>query len=267
MAEKFKKDYPRIRAYAPERWVVLRYYHLMMLRDEVEQFSQMRQQKYPDGVFLSADAYGYSGKQYPSSVTTYPSPLAAGAAKNHGSAYFRVPWPEDNALPEPIRRLGFYDTPDNPDPFLFHRLGRRIQISWPSERRKSKPTITVAAKETVDGEKTGGYVDLISSQLKISALFDSRDPDTIQFLNEIEQMLIDMTTCDFATYDLYSGVLINPKRHDKSQRYSAGVIRYAALHNRIYLGTFKKKGAPIELMGVKPELRAAIRAGAGLPIG
>lgn len=242
---------------------MLRYYHVMMLFDEVEQFSQMLQQKYPGGVFLSADAYGYSGKQYPSSVATYASPLAAGAATNYGSAYFRVPWPEDDALPEPIRLLGFYDTPDNPDPFLFHRLGRRIEISWP-KRPQSKPTITKLAKETPDDERTGGKIDLISSYLKITALFDSRDPDIIQFLDEIEQMLISMTTCEFATYDLYSGALINPKRRDKTQRFSAGVMRYAALHERTYLGTYDKPGRPIELMGVQPELRAAIRVAARL---
>lgn len=266
MAEKFKKDYPRIRAYAPERWVLLRYYQISMLFEEVEQFSKMLQQKYPDGLFLSPWAYNYNEKKYPQSVPTYPNLLAAGASRRTSHAYFRVPWPEDDALPKPIRILGFYDTPDNPDPFLFHRVGRRIEISWPWESRKSKPTITVAAKEKVDDEKTGGYVDFVNSYLKITALFDSRDPDIIQFLDEIEQMLIDMTTCDFATYDLYSGELINPKRQNKSQRYSASVIRYAALHDRTYLGTCQKCGKPTELMGVRPELRASIRAEVGLPI-
>ena len=264
MAWTFKQDHPRIRAYAPERWVLLRYYRIMMLFEEVEQFSKMLQQKYPDGVFLSPWAYSYNEKKYPQSVPTYPNLLAAGASRRTSHAYFRVPWPEDEGLPEPIRLLGLYDTPDTPDPILFRRLGRRIEISWPWESRRSKPTITVAAKEKPNDEKTGGYIDLINSYLKITVLFDSRDPDIIQFLDEIEHILIDMTTCDFATYDLYTGELINPKRQDKSQRYSAGVIRYAALHDRTFLGACHKPGKPPELKGVRPELRAAMRVEAGL---
>lgn len=53
MVEKFKKDYPRIRRYAPERWVVLRHYQVMMLFDEVDQFSQMLRRKYPGGALFS----------------------------------------------------------------------------------------------------------------------------------------------------------------------------------------------------------------------
>jgi hypothetical protein len=264
MIWKFKEDHPRIRAYAPERWVLLRYYNIAMLLEEVEQFGRMLQQKYPDGVFLSPEAYGYSGKQYPSSVSTYPDLFTAGATRRTSYAYFRVPWPEDEGLPEPIRLLGLYDTPDTPDPALFRRLGRRIKVSWPGETRKFGPTLLGRWKEKDGVPKVDHDYDLMNSYLKITALFDSRDPDILQFLGEIEQMLLDMTTCEFAVYDASSGALINPSKRNKSQRYTDGVIRYAALHDQIYLGTCHKRGHPLELKGVKPEVRAAIRAEAGL---
>lgn len=41
MVEKFKEDIPRIRAYAPERRVLLRNYHISMLFEEVEQFNSV----------------------------------------------------------------------------------------------------------------------------------------------------------------------------------------------------------------------------------
>lgn len=260
MVEKFKEDIPRIRAYAPERWVMLRNYQISMLFEEVEPFSKLLQEKFPDGVFLSPESYGYNGKRYPNSVLTYPSPVVAGEAHNRPYAYFRVPWLEDSDLPTPIRLLGFYDTPDYADPSLFRRLGRRIEISWPS--RGMQPTILGRMKRKITDQ---GF-DLISSYLKISALFDSRDNDVIQFLGEIEQMLISLTTCDFASYDPYSGALINPNRRSSSNRFTTGVVRYAALHDRTYLGTCHKRGKPVEVMGVRPDLRAAIRIEAGLPV-
>jgi hypothetical protein len=53
VVEKFKENIPRIQAYAPERWVMLRNYQISMLFEEVEQFSELLREKYPDGVFLS----------------------------------------------------------------------------------------------------------------------------------------------------------------------------------------------------------------------
>lgn len=265
MIWKFKEDVPRIRAYAPERWVLFRYYQIAMLFEEMEQLSTLLQQKYPKGVFLSSRAYGYSGKKYPNSVETFLSPIAAGAAYNSGEAYFRVPWPEDEGLPEPIRLLGLYDIPGTPDPALFRRLGRRIKISWPSNSQFG-PTVLGRWRDPDRAPQAEFNYDLMNSYLKISALFDSRDPDVLQFLDEIEQMLLDMTTSEFAVYDGLNGALINPGKRNKSQRYTDGVIRYAALHDRVYLGICSKRGQPVELKGVKPDVCAAIRTEAGLPI-
>jgi hypothetical protein len=55
MADKFKEDIPRIQAYAPERWVLLRNYQIGMLFEEVEPFSKLLQEKYPDGRARSGD--------------------------------------------------------------------------------------------------------------------------------------------------------------------------------------------------------------------
>lgn len=237
-----------------------------MLFEEVDQFGKILLEKYPEGVFLSPWAYSHNEKRYPKSVLTYPNLVEAGNSRKTSHAYFRVPWPEDRALPEPIRLLGFYDTPDYPDPSLFRRLGRRIKISWPWESRKSRPTVMGPQKEKASNQERDHGYDLINSHLKISALFDNRDTDIIRFLDEIEQILLDITTCEFASYDPDSGAIINAKRQNKAQRYTAGVLRYAALQDRIYLGTLYKNGMPVELMGVRPEVRAAIRAEAGLPI-
>jgi hypothetical protein len=264
--DKFKEDVPRTRQYAPERWVLLRNYQIKMLHEEVEPFSNMLQQKYPDGIFLSPRAYEHRERKYPSSVQTYPSLLAAGASDKRTNAFFRVPWPEDDGLPDPIRLLGFYERPLIPDPSLFRRIGRRIEISWPWEGSKLKPTRTATARVKSDDEKSGGEIEIMNTRLIIRVTFDSRDPDIVQFLNEIEQMLIDMTTSEYATYDMYTGALINAKRRRESQRYSAGVIRHAALHDRTYLDVYFKRDQVPQLIGVRPELRASIRAEAGLPI-
>ncbi|MBK8160825.1 MAG: hypothetical protein IPK59_19370 [Rhodospirillaceae bacterium] len=263
---KFKADYFPAPRKSPQGWKRLRQLEVAMLEEEVDILSEKLLDRFPEGRMFSekyhrgksASWIGTEGIQFASTLT------AASRAGNTVQAVFRVPWPIDILSGDPIRLIGGVEVSQLENRAHFRQMGRCIAVSWQSQQQK--PIIRVPVLKEQNGHQVDYSFDLVHTPLTINALFDAEDAEVTSFLDEVEKILLEMTTCDFASYDLYTHALINPKRHRSTDRRSAGVVRYAALHDNTYLGFCGPRGIVSEVMGVRPDIRAALRGEAGLTV-
>jgi hypothetical protein len=272
MNERFKSTWMPVPRSDSERWKRGVVYEFAILPEEIDGFGTVLAQRFPGGVI------------YPSRLRTEPawlskddslrtqdtprmksglfhSLLEAGQAANSASAHFRQPWPRDTASGDEGRLVSYREELLNGGHDAFRRMGRCLHVSWwtgdtpLSERRFRERRGT----ESLDCE-----FHFIASSVNVNFIYDCEDPEIVSFLSDLEAFLLEYTTCDFASYDPCTHEVINPKRRDTSQRRSIGVVRYASLHDRIYFDYCHREGKPPEVMGPRPEIRAAFRREAGL---
>lgn len=272
MNQRFKSTWMPIPRSDSEHWKRGVIYEFAILPEEIDGFGVALEQRFPGGVI------------YPSRLRTEPARLSkdnslqmrdaprvkgdlfrslreAGQAANSASAHFRQPWPDDIASGDERRLVSYRKELLSGGRDAFRQMGRCLHVSWWTGRT---PTLECRFKERRNNEILDCEFHFIASSVKVNFIYDCGDPEVVSFLSDLEAFLLEITKCDFASYDPCTHEVINPKRRDASQRRSVGVVRYASLHDRIYFDYCHREGKPPEVMGPRPEIRAAFRREAGL---
>ncbi|WP_374367477.1 hypothetical protein [Dongia sp.] len=257
MNQRFKSTWMPVPRSDSERWKRGVIYEFAILPEEIDGFGIALEQRFPGSVI------------YPSRLRTEPTRLSgffhslreAGQAANSASAHFRQPWPDDTASGDERRLVSYREELLGGGHDAFRRMGRCLHVSWWTGRT---PILERRFKERRNNEMLDCEFYFIASSMKVNFIYDCDDPEVVLFLRDLEAFLLEITTCDFASYDPCTHEVINPKRRDASQRRSVGVVRHASLHDRIYFDYCHREGKPPEVMGPRPEIRAAFRREAGL---
>lgn len=274
MADKFKSSWKPVPRSEPDNWKRGIAYQIAMMPEEVDGFGVSLVRRFRNSIIYSSriqPRIGESRKIDSSSIYGDPnatgkifeSLLDAGRATNKAQAYFRQPWPQEMELSDEdkIKTMTYRDGILEGNHDTFRRMGRCLEISWSTGY---KPTSDYLFREKRDTKILECEFSLVSSSVTVNFIYDCEDPETVLFLNDVEIFLLEITTCDFASYDPCTHEIINPKRRDASQRRSVGVVRYASLNDHVYFDFCHRNGKPPEVTGPRPEVRAAFRKEAGL---
>lgn len=273
MAGKFKsiwKPVPRSESDDWKRGIV---FEIAMMPEEIDAFGVGLKERFSSGLIYSSRMQPHMNefKRKIASSSIYGDPnakgkifdslLDAGRATNEARAFFRQPWPEEMALGDDDSMMNYRDKILEGNHEAFRRMGRCLAISWwATASLRSEHRF----RDRRDTEVLDCEFDFIASSVTVNFIYDYQDPEVISFLDDVEAFLLETTTCDFASYDPCTHELINRSRQDKSQRRSAGVVRYASLHDRVYFDFCHRNGQPPQVMGPRPEVRATYRREAGL---
>lgn len=268
MTNKFKSSWTVAPRSPSENWKRGVVFEFDMLPDEIDSFGIALIERFPGGLIYSlARSEGTNPKTAHLSPRLHgqitSSLLEAGRIANTAYAFFRQPWPEDNASGDIDRLLSYRDASVFCGHDSFRRIGRCLQISWWTG---FSPLIRKRIQMNRNGQSTSCSFEFVQSAVMVNSIYDREDQEVTSFLAEVEKLLCAITSGDFASYDPCSDEVINSSRYNASQRRSAGIVRYAALRERTYFDFCHRQGRPPEVMGVRPELRAKLRAEAGLPI-
>ena len=273
MTEKFKSNWKPIPRSEPDGWKRGIVFEITMMPEEIDTFGIGLKERFSNGLIYSSriqpPMQGIRRKIDASSIYGDPnakgkifdSLLHAGRVTNKAQAFFRQPWPEEMAFGDEDSMMNYRERIVEANHEEFRRMGRCLAISWwttaglLSEHR---------FRERRDNEMLDCEFRFVASSLKVNFIYDCEDSEVVSFLGDVEAFLVEITTCDFASYDPCTQEVINPSRRNASQRRSAGVVRYASLHDRTYFDFCHRNGQPPEVMGPRPEVRAAFRKEAGL---
>lgn len=256
-----------MRRSAAHKWLGAVRFTIETTYGEVNKIGETFLQEFPTGLLIPRRYY--RGAAYWDDKTNAGEPVifadsvvAAGAVDNAAECYFRVPWPEDVASGNPKRMLGVECISSAlDDPADMRRLGRYLNFGWFSVDSGTTKLDLKKSQHKVSRDCT---IHLVGRDLTVTTLYDKEDLGMLQFVRQVEEVLSRVTTCDFASYDPCTGYIINAHRRDASRRRTEGVVRYASLHDQTYFGFCNKRGADWEVMGPRPEVRAAFRREAGL---
>lgn len=241
-----------------------------ILREEIDALGAMLLQHFPGSVIfpseiLDGDDESHVDRIHGAAESPQPmlfrSLLEASEAGEECTAYFRFPWPEELASGD-ARQLA-YDhharkmvTHDD-----YRRFGRCLRISWPAE---SEPIADLTMLPPDGPEEEVHWFSYIKHSVEINSAYDLEDPEAVSFINEVEQLIVNMTSCDYATYDIWTHEIDKADCRDEEERRTAGVLRLASLRERTYLAFEQGCDRMSRLRGVRPEVRDAIRREAGL---
>jgi hypothetical protein len=269
MPNKFKTNWSLAPRSSAEKWKGGVTFTFEMRIEEIDALGQKLLECFPGSIFyskrinLSKDTSPKSAHSGPFAHGTIGQSIRNLAQQtNSASVYFRHPWPEDYTSGSLDDLQNYQDQIAAGGRREFRRIGRCVAVSFSPT---SATTFAHKLSREVDGRVEYANFSLISSSVTISAVHDREDPEVTAFLDDIEGTVCEVTTSDFASYDPFTRKVINPMRRDATQRRSAGIVRYVALNEAVYFGFCHRGNNPPELMGVRPELRSAIRAEAGLP--
>jgi len=269
MPNKFKTNWSPAPRSSTEKWKGGITLTFEMCIEEIDALGRKLLERFP-GSLLYSKRINLSKDASPKSA--YGGPFAHGNTgqsirdlaqqTNSASVYFRYPWPEDFVAGSRDDLQSYQDKVSAGGRSDFRRIGRCLAISF----SPTPPTILRhKLRQEVDGHVEWAEFSFVSSAVTVSIVYDPEDPEVEDFLGDLEHTVSEVTTSEFASYDPFTGRVINPARRYATQRRSAGIIRCAALHEQCYFGFCHRGGNPPEVMGVKPELRVAIRSEAGLP--
>jgi hypothetical protein len=272
MPEKFKSTWVPAPRSPTERWKQAVAYEIGMLPDEVDAFGNMLKCQFPGGIIYTSPVYASPARaikldpveinrDLPPKGRCFSSLLEAGLATDRSYAFFRQPWPEELESGDEERMMNYRDSVGLGSHQDYRRMGRCFMISWHDRDIK-------LSSSRFRQRRDEGVVEcefrFITSAVTINLHYDDEDDEVVSFVHAVEDLLRQVTTCDFASYDPCTHEVINMARRDASQPRSIGVVRYASLNDRIYFGWCHRNGRPPEVMGPRPEVRAAFRREAGL---
>lgn len=273
MAEKFKSTWKPVPRSEPDGWKRGIAFEVTMMPEEIDTFGVGLKERFSSGLIYSSriqpPMQEVKSKMDASSIygdpntkgKVFDSLLDAGRATNAAQAFFRQPWPEEMALGDEDSLMNYRERILEANHEAFRRMGRCLAISWwatPGLRSGHR------FRERRDNEVLDCEFHFVASSLKVNFIYDCEDPEAVSFSGDVEAFLLELTTCDFASYDPCTHEIINPNRRNTSQRRSTGVVRYASLHDRVYFDFCHQNGRPPEVMGPRPEVRVAYRKEAGL---
>jgi hypothetical protein len=241
-----------------------------ILREEIDDLGAMLLRHFPGSVIFPSELLDDENEKHLErmrGVGKSPQPrffrslLEASAAGEECITYFRFPWPEDLASGDD-RQLAF---DQHAGRLITHqdyrRFGRCLKFTWPVE---SHPATELTMGSPDDPDESVHWFSYIDHYVSIGTVYDNEDPETVSFVDEIEQLIVNMTSCDYATYDIWTHEVDNADCRDETARRTIGILRYASLHDRTYLAFEQGPDSMSKLRGVRPEDRDAILKEAGL---
>lgn len=260
----FRSNFVPIRRSPEHKWIGGVTFTVEVMHDDVNRFGEDLLQEFPNGLFFPTKYH--HGERYWGEEENAKAPVefasslrAAGEAHNSAESYFRVPWPEDLASGDVKRLIGTDGSSFYEDREHMRLRGRLLRCGWPySELTK------LHLKKTQLKVSHDCTIDLVGREFTVTVLYSKDDPEVLNFVRQVENLLLRFTSCDFASHDPCTGIIINENRRDASRRRTESVVRYASLNDRTYFGFCSKRGAECEVMGPRPEVRAAFRKEAGL---
>lgn len=273
MPDRFKSTWVPVPRSPTESWKQAVSYEVGMLPDELDDFGVALKRKFPGGIIYVAPMHPppkwesaaqpiQDNVEFSVKGKRFDSFMEAGLATNQAHALFRFPWPDEFETGDKDSMLNDREAIGRGSHQDYRRMGRCFQISWSGRNTEFSPHRFREHRDS--GETLDCEFRFITSSIKISIHYDAEDAEVVSFLHDVENVLLQNTTCDFASYDPCTHEIINPNRQDATQRRSLGMVRYASLNDHTYFGWCHRNGRPPEVMGPRPEVRAAFRREAGL---